>query len=49
MEISAKSGLNVETAFLMMAKDIKDKIDRENVRDGRGRGREGEEKGKLTS
>ncbi len=41
MEVSAVSGLNVKTAFLMMAKDIKDKMDRENVREGRGRGREG--------
>ncbi len=49
METSAKSGLNVETAFLMLAKDIKNKMDRKNVREReRGRGEEGRE-GNLPS
>jgi len=33
METSAKSGLNVETAFMTLAKDIKNKMDRKNVAD----------------
>lgn len=33
METSAKSGLNVETAFLTLARDIKNKMDRKNVSD----------------
>ncbi|CAI8032811.1 Ras-related protein Rab-8A [Geodia barretti] len=31
METSAKSGFHVETAFLMLASDIKNKMDRKNV------------------
>ncbi|XP_064388540.1 ras-related protein Rab-8A-like [Halichondria panicea] len=33
METSAKSGLNVESAFLALAKDIKNKMDRKSVTD----------------
>lgn len=33
METSAKSGLNVETAFLALAKDIKNKMDRKSMAD----------------
>lgn len=33
METSAKSGLNVETAFLALARDIKNKMDRKNAVD----------------
>jgi Ras-related protein Rab-8A len=31
METSAKSGQNVEIAFMNLAKDIKNKMDRKNV------------------
>jgi hypothetical protein len=33
METSAKSGFHVETAFLMLASDIKNKMDRKNASD----------------
>lgn len=39
-ETSAKSGLNVEEAFLTLARDIKDKMDKP-VREGEGRRGEG--------
>ena len=33
METSAKSGVNVESAFLTLARDIKNKMDRKNMSD----------------